>query len=40
MSRLNGGIVLFPGALQHLMYPNPSHELRISVSFNLVVAAE
>jgi uncharacterized protein (TIGR02466 family) len=37
---IDGGIVLFPGALQHFVHPNPSHELRISVSFNVVVSAE
>ena len=36
----DGAVVLFPGALQHLVHPNPSHELRISISFNVVVAAD
>ena len=36
----DGGVILFPGALQHLVHPNPSQDLRISISFNVVVATE
>jgi uncharacterized protein (TIGR02466 family) len=34
---VDGMVLLFPGAIQHLVHPNPSEDDRISVAFNLVV---